>query len=175
MMFKSGAIATSNYLFVNFWTKSMIEAKFWWVAAIVLGMQTAIAAPVFADQVDRLLSTRSCPECNLSNANFDSAALNGANLSQANLRSANFSNANLIGGNLTGANLFQANLYNANLRGANFTNADLSDVDLTKADLTNARLTDAVTKGTNLRNAKLCRTIMPDNSINNQNCRTQGY
>jgi uncharacterized protein YjbI with pentapeptide repeats len=154
-------------LAMNCWTKCAI-------AVVALGLQTAIAVPVFADRVDRLLSTRSCPECDLLGANLDGAALNGANLTQANLRGANLSNTNLIGGTLLGAFLQNANLYKANLRGVNFTNADLSDADLTNADLTGARLTDAVTKGANFNNAKFCRTIMPDNSINNRNCRTQG-
>jgi uncharacterized protein YjbI with pentapeptide repeats len=163
----------------EFWKTALsmniaIAPKIFTVLAIGMGLQTAIATPALADSVDQLLSTRSCPECNLNNANLERAALNGANLTQSNLRAANLSHANLTGGTLTGAYLQNANLYNANLRGVNFTNADLTDADLTKADLTSARLSDAVTKGANLKNAKLCRTIMPDNSINNRDCRTQG-
>ena len=62
--------------------------------------------------LDRLLTTRKCPECDLS----------GADLSFANLKNTKLSDANLKGANLKGAFLFDAILSDAIL-----SDADLSD------------------------------------------------
>lgn len=83
--------------------------------------------------VNRLLSTRECPGCNLQGAKLERADLQGVNLSNANLtdadlEKANLSNANLSGANLTNADLEAANLTNANVTGANFQGADLDRV-----------------------------------------------
>ncbi|BAZ04115.1 pentapeptide repeat-containing protein [Calothrix sp. NIES-3974] len=84
------------------------------------------------DAVNRLLSTRECPGCNLRGAKLERADLQGVNLSNADL---------------TGADLENANLTNANLRGANFTNADLEDANLTNADVTGANFQGADLEG----------------------------
>ena len=60
------------------------------------------------------------------------------------------SGTNLSGENLKGANLFRANLTRANL---------------TDADLTNAIMMKAIVQG-----AIFCRTIMPDETLNNSGC-----
>ncbi|MEG4119878.1 pentapeptide repeat-containing protein [Microcoleus sp. N9_B4] len=67
------------------------------------------------NQVNKLLQTKQCPECNFSNAN-----LKGLDLQRVNLQG-----ANLEGANLSGAKLTNSNLKNANLNRANLTGADL--------------------------------------------------
>lgn len=62
-----------------------------------------------SNAVNTLLSTNSCPHCNLGHAN-----LSYANLSLATFEGSNFSYANLSYANLTNATLNYANLKNAN-------------------------------------------------------------
>lgn len=87
----------------------------------------------------RLLETRQCPGCDLSNVDLSMAHLAGADLSRSNLS----------GAMLRGANLAAANLARANLRGTAFLAANLVGANLNEADLTNAGL------GANLTNASL--------------------
>lgn len=109
----------------------------------------------------QLLSTRQCPQCELSNAGLVFANLSGANLSGANLVRANLSQANLSGADLRGANLTGAALYGANLSGARLDGANLNSADLRTAYVVGANLEDAV-----LTNTLLRRTVgLPTNLI----------
>jgi uncharacterized protein YjbI with pentapeptide repeats len=76
--------------------------------------------------------------------------LSGATLSGATLREASLTMASLTGANLSGAGLSKADL-----RGANLREAELSGADMTEAKL---------------ENAKFCKTIMPDDTMNNRDC-----
>lgn len=91
--------------------------------------------------VSQLLSTKQCPQCDLSGTGLVMANLSGANLSRANLIQANLSQANLSGSDLSGANLSGASLNGANLSGANLSGASLHGADLRGAYLINANLT----------------------------------
>jgi uncharacterized protein YjbI with pentapeptide repeats len=84
------------------------------------------------EQVQKLLKTGRCPNCDLSGAD-----LSAASLRRANLQGADLSNANLNLADLTRANLSQANL----------TGASLSFTDFTGAVLDNAQLKDATLEG----------------------------
>lgn len=104
------------------------------------------------EHVQRLLSTRECPQCDLSNsgfvfANFSKANLQGADFSNANLSRANLSYADLTGANLTGATLFGANLTGAKLNGTNLFGADLRNAYLTNAQVQNINLSQANLQG----------------------------
>lgn len=110
----------------------------------------------FSQAAQRTRVGRATPTCA---PNCQGADLSGANLSGANLYA-----ADLSGANLTGANLNAANLSDANLTGANLTNANLNAY-LGWANLTDANLTGADTAG-----AYICRTTMPDGSVNNIGC-----
>lgn len=90
--------------------------------------------------IQQLLSTKQCPQCDLSGAGLVLANLEGANLSGANLSRANLSRTNLMGADLTGANLSGASLNGANLSGANLSGANLIGTDLRDAFLANAQL-----------------------------------
>lgn len=87
-------------------------------------------------------------------------------------KGANASRCNLAGYNpttppdCTGCNISRANLRGANLSGANLTKANLSGSCLIGANLTGAIITNT----TNLYNAILCRTTMPDGSVSDAGC-----
>ncbi len=115
----------------------------------------AIALPARAENLDhmrQLLSTKKCPNCDLSGAglvltNLAGANLAGANFSRANLSQSNLTSANLQGARLAGASLAGTNLGGADLMGADLRNADLRGAILTGARLDNADLTGAAIVG----------------------------
>lgn len=92
------------------------------------------------NDLNQLLRTKKCTQCDLSNAGLVQANLMGADFVEANLVGANLSQANLAGANLTGANLTGASLHGANLTGANLTGANLAGTDLRNAYVGNANL-----------------------------------
>lgn len=121
------------------------------LTVLLVGLPLYFLAPARAEDLEdlrTLLSTRRCPQCDLSNAGLVQANLAGAQLQGANLTSANLSRANLTGANLAGANLAGASLHGANLQSANLTGANLTGV-----DLRGAYLNGAVMAGASLDNA----------------------
>ncbi len=115
------------------------------LAAITTLSTIAISVPIQAENLrdlNQLLGTKKCSQCDLSNSGLVMANLTGAELQQANLISANLSQANLMGADLSGADLTGASLYGANLTGANLTGANLTGTDLRNAYLGNTNLTD---------------------------------
>lgn len=94
------------------------------------------------NDLNQLLSTKNCSQCDLSNSGLVMANLSGARLQQANLVNANLSQANLSGADLSGANLSGASLHGANLSGANLSGAIINGTDLRNAYLGNTVLTD---------------------------------
>jgi tetratricopeptide (TPR) repeat protein len=121
-------------------------------AIAVVGSTTAVRAENIS-HTRQLLSTKSCPNCELSNAglvmgDFSGAKLNGANLVGANLSRANLMGADLRGANLTGASFYGADLRGADLRGANITGADLRSAYLQNANVAGLNLQVAYIQGT---------------------------
>ena len=118
--------------------------------------------PAIAEDIrhtQRLLSSKQCPNCELTGVGLVLANLQGANLEGANLSGANLSRANLTGANLSGANLAGTSLFGANLSGANLSGANLAGTDLRSAYLTGANLTNV-----DLKNAFLLGVVgMPSN------------
>lgn len=101
----------------------------------------------------------------------------GANLTYCDmhhwvLEGVDLTGANLVRANLTTSWLWEAKLIGADLHSAKLTNAVLRHADLTRADLRGADLTDAelAVSVTTFPGVKLCRTKMPDGSINNRDC-----
>ncbi|WP_414544871.1 pentapeptide repeat-containing protein [Nostoc sp. CCY0012] len=103
--------------------------------------------------VQKLLATKECQNCNLSNAGLVMADLSGANLSGANLAGANLSRANLSGADLRGANLSGAGLFGANLSEARLSGANLAGADLRSTYLANTEFQDAYLNGANFQGA----------------------
>jgi len=111
------------------------------------------------NELNQLLSTQRCQECNLVNAGLVRANLAGAQLQGANLTGANLSRADL-----TGANLAGANLTDANLKGAKLTGANLSRAKLTRTDFRQAYLKGTNFQETSLENAYIQGAIGIPNS-----------
>jgi hypothetical protein len=84
----------------------------------------------------------------------------------ANLARCDFSGSDALrGADCAGSNLDRVNLAGADARGAIFRSANLGRACLVDADLTGARLAHA-----NLTGAVLCRTTMPNGTVNNSGC-----
>lgn len=142
-----------------------------------------------ANPVQQLLTTRACPGCDLSNADFSGqdlmgVDLQGANLSNVNFRGANLSQAKLSGSqlylaNLNGATLISTDLSNTSLKGtnletaifsrANLTKADLSYAKLGQADLSQAQLVEANLSDADLSGADLSNASLTDSKLNSAN------
>ena len=121
---------------------------------------------LFKSDLDKLLETKECQECDLSGANLEGASLKWVNMTGANLTGANLTGAYLIEASLSNANLTKATLTGTDLVGAQLTKANLTNTDLTKANLEySINFTTADTTG-----ATFCRTIMPDGSMNKSGC-----
>jgi uncharacterized protein YjbI with pentapeptide repeats len=125
------------------------------ISATIL-LLTGFVATARADNpshLQQLLSTKSCAQCDLSNAGLVMNDLAGANLNRANLIGANLSQANLAGADLRGANLTGASLHGANLTGADLRGATLAGTDLRTAYLVNANLQGLDTRTAYLQGA----------------------
>lgn len=113
---------------------------------------------VRAFNINRLLTTNLCPDCNLAGADLrgahligadlSGADLSGADLSWVNLEGADLTKANLEGADLTGAFLTNAILVDTDLDDVNFTQAQLYFVDVTGASMENINLAGATVVGT---------------------------
>ncbi|MBE9040432.1 pentapeptide repeat-containing protein [Oscillatoriales cyanobacterium LEGE 11467] len=126
------------------------------LATTILLSATFPSIGVLAENVEhtqQLLSTKSCPGCDLSGAGLVFAQLAGANLARSNLVRANLSQADLTGADLSQANLVGASLSNANLGGANLMGASLVGADLRGAYLMNVNLEGADLTDANLMGA----------------------
>jgi uncharacterized protein YjbI with pentapeptide repeats len=89
------------------------------------------------ENIDTLVQTKACVNCNLAGAE-----LNRLDLSGADLRGADLSNATFFL-----ADLSQADLRGAILRGTQFGGADLADADLRQADLRGVKIAGAYLVG----------------------------
>lgn len=110
------------------------------LAALLLACTALRAEAADPQQLLRVLDTRSCPGCNLQDADLVHADLRDARLKGARLQRANLSGARLDGADLRGANLAYTSLAGASLRGADLRGSELSGTDLRQADLTGAVL-----------------------------------
>ena len=117
---------------------------------IVATMFASSASAADPDDLQRLVDTNSCVECNLAITFLIAADLSRANLRGSDLYSAVLSNADMSRADLHGADLFGANLSGADLSGANLKDANLSYA--------------------YMNGAILCNTIMPDGSVIYSGC-----
>ena len=106
-----------------------------------INLASSIQAESLTD-LNQLLNTKKCPQCDLNSAGLVQSDLIRADLQQADLAGANLSQANLKGANLRGANLTGASLHGANLTGANLTGANLTGADLRNAFVGNTNLAE---------------------------------
>jgi tetratricopeptide (TPR) repeat protein len=134
--------------------KQRFFARFFVMAACLITVSLPVTAKAADNQdIKKLLSSKECRNCDLSNAGLVMADLSKADLSGANLAGANLSQANLQGANLTGADLTGASLYGVNLTSAKLTKANLAGADLRDCYLTDVDLSTANFKGANFQGA----------------------
>lgn len=107
------------------------------VACCVAGKSFAESSVTAKENLDILIKTKSCKNCDLGGLNLTRMDLSGADLEGADLSSAK----------LYLVNLSKANLRNAKLIGAIFGGADLGEADLRGADLRGANLDGAYLEG----------------------------
>ena len=115
----------------------------------------AVTGSTASSNVKKLKETKSCPRCDLTDAQLRAMDLTGANLAGANLNG-----AKLFKAILTGVNLGEASLRGAYLTGVDLTGVDLTEVDLTGANLrevnlTGVDLTETILAGADLTGANL--------------------
>ncbi len=117
----------------------------------------AVTGSTASSNVKKLKETKSCPRCDLADAQLRAMDLTGANLTGANLTGATLSGVNLAGASLTGANLSGANLREVNLAGVDLTEVNLTEANLTGANLAGAKLFKTILSGASLTGIDLSR------------------
>lgn len=124
-----------------------------------------------ASLTDADLSGANLKNVEMKFTNLQGAILKGADLSdaevwRADLRGADLSGSKLDRVSLTDSNLSGANLYRASLRDADLRYSDMKGVDFKEADLSGAKVSRKIAT----LSVNLCRTTMPDGTLNNRNC-----
>lgn len=138
----------------------LVSILLWGSASLAETPAEAVIDEMRATNIQRLMITNQCYECDLvgvdlSNAHLigadlRGAILTGANLSWSNLEGADLTGATLTGADLTGAFLTNASLANADLDNVNFSQAILHDVDVAGASMENLNLAGATIEGTGI-------------------------
>jgi Pentapeptide repeats (8 copies) len=128
---------------------------------ILAATLTLVLVPAWSAQADpakdlqKLLTTNRCEQCDLSGVSLIGLDLNGAQLQGAKLNAANLSGADLSGANLTGVSAVGTSFVGANLQKTVLVKASLIYANLAKAQLNNALLQNTDLQGANLVGADL--------------------
>ena len=96
--------------------------KYFLVAASLALLAASPASAFDPDQLQQLLTTNACPQCDLSGAD-----LSNQNLTDAHLSGANLQNANLTGATMTGADVSGADFTGATVTGVSHENTNKKD------------------------------------------------
>ena len=116
--------------------------------------------------LDTLIKTGNCEDCDLRGAELDFAELDGAKLNGAKFNFAQMNFAKLNGAELVLADLRNAQMTGAKLNGAKMTEAILNSATMNAAKLIEADLSGAQMRLTNLRNADLTGATLDDSHMN---------
>jgi uncharacterized protein YjbI with pentapeptide repeats len=126
--------------------------------AIALILTTAIAVPTFAQNASQIAAVKagkSCPGCNLFQADFDYEDISGKNLSGARIRQSDMSLSTADRTNFSRADLSLANMYGVRATGANFARANLSQAVLVGGYFSGSTFAGANMTGANISGAEL--------------------
>lgn len=146
------------------WLRSLQQPSAVWTTNASWPSSFAPKPPI---STERLLATKGCVQCDLSNVNLSGLDLSDVNLADANLNGANLSNAVLTHANLGGAMLRDVNLSNSNLSDANLSRSDLTNANLSSSVLRGANLESAILQDTNFKNADMTG-ITPSDFVPNE-------
>lgn len=116
---------------------------------------TAPMSAQSASEIAKVKSGKSCPACNLFQADFSYQAIKDINLSDSRLRQASMSLSTMNGVNFSGANLSVANLFAGSFTNANFSKANMTNSTLVGAYFDGANFSGANLTGANLGGAEL--------------------
>jgi len=103
--------------------------------------------------VQRLIKTNNCKNCDLQDADLSGIKLDRAFLRYAEMQKANLEGAHMTFADFIAANMREANLKGANLEGANFMHTKLEGADLSETNLRGTDMRDARLSGTDLSDA----------------------
>ena len=121
------------------------------------------------ENIDSLVMTNSCVDCNLTGADLNRLNLSGADLRGADLSNATFYLADLSDANLSGAILQGTQFGGADLAGADLRNADLRGVKLSGAYLVGCKFdgsfTEVAVSDTGAELETVEKTYIPDDSV----------
>ncbi len=112
-----------------------------------------------------------CEGCTFDSLGFSDRKLMGIDLAAAQLSDIAFDRAGLGIAIFDGARLEDVGFDGADLRGASFVGARLTAVTFVDADLRGAVFEGAILDRTDLQPARLCNTQMPDDEMDNSDCR----
>jgi Ca-activated chloride channel homolog len=146
------------------WIRSLQQPSLEWTTNAPLSSPFAPKPPL---STERLISTKGCVHCDLSNVNLSGIDLSGVNLAEANLNGANLSNTVLTHANFGGAMLREVNLSNSNLSNANLSRSDLTSANLSSSVLSGANLESAILQDTNFKNTDMTG-ITPSDFVQNE-------
>ncbi|GAX62565.1 low-complexity protein [Candidatus Scalindua japonica] len=142
----------------------MIDSRNSWLlnAALIVSFGSVLMLSVIHQQmaygyeeadVQRLINTNNCRDCDLQSADLSSFKLDRAFLRYAEMQKANLEDADLAFADFIAANMRESNLKGANLEGANFMHTKLEGANLSETNLQRTDMRDARLSGTNLSNA----------------------
>ncbi len=121
------------------------------------------------ENIDSLVMTNKCVDCNLTGADLNRLNLSGADLRGADLSNATFYLADLSDANLSGAILTGTQFGGADLAGADLRNADLRGVKLAGAYLVGCKLDGSFTEVTASDDSSEVESVekayIPDDSV----------
>ena len=125
-------------------------------APLMLLLTLLLGAPLSAraDDLILLLTAKSCPGCQLADADLVHADLLNADLSAADLQRTNLSKARLDGADLRDADLRFSSLKGASLRDTDLRGAKLNGTDLRQADLTGSQISPGALEQSHWQGAK---------------------
>ena len=126
------------------------------ISFVLLLLSSSISTYAYDEQhLTKLLTTRICQQCDLSDVNLTEHDLKGLDVSHSNLSDANFRSCDLSGGNFKNSNLTRAKFENAMIENSSFEEANLSWTRFDMANLKNSNFFKATMKETNLSGADL--------------------
>lgn len=125
--------------------------------ALTLVATCLVALPAMAQnasQIAQVKAGRSCPSCNLFQADFDYEDISRRNLAGSRLRQSDLSLSTAEYTNFSRADLSIANMYGMRATGANFARANLSQASMVGGYFSSANFAGAVLTGANLSGAE---------------------
>lgn len=138
--------------------------------ALCLPVLIFLGVPATADIATEIRALGNCGECVLEGGDYSGTKLMGIDLSDARVSDVSFAGAKMDIAVLDNARLENVNFDGADLSGATFVNAHLSNVSFKGTDLMGAVFDGAILTGSDLSQARLCKTQLPNDETADEDC-----